>query len=88
MPVLINPEIIGASFPVKASDQPYHAMYFGRSCVNHCKPTVSMDSCRKELVSWRQSYNISDGDLAERLNWRATQAEKNPADLVGPSSRA
>lgn len=47
MPVLINPEIIGASFPVKASDQPYQAMYWCRSCVNHCDLTISSDHLKR-----------------------------------------
>lgn len=41
MPVLINPEIIGASLPVKASDQPYQAMYLCRSWMNHCGLAIS-----------------------------------------------
>lgn len=87
MPVLMNPEIIGASFPVNASDQPYQAKYLGRSCVNHCEISIRDGDWRMEFICWGRCYNVSDGDLAERLHRRAKQAEKDTADLVGPSRR-
>lgn len=89
MPVLMNPEIIGASFPVKASDQPYQAIYWCRSCVNHYEVSISNDDQYLiKFIFWGPSYNVSDGYLAERLHWSAEQTEKDTAGLVGPRSRA
>lgn len=56
--------------------------------MNHCGLTISTNDWEIELIFWRRSYNVSYGDLAERLNRSAEQAEKDTAGLVGPRSRA